>query len=598
MRPRDRLAALAGHRRLPLIAGLLAVVLTLPSLSYGLLADDWIHRAKLQWDPALTRMEDPIAELFVFFDGSHAEYVEASELGALPWWVPEGLKAAFWRPLAARTHQLDYALWPEAFWLMHLHTLLWFGLCVGLVALAYRRLGGMDGAGSGAAAVTAGLAGLLFAIEDSHAMAASWIANRNASMAVAFGVLALLAHDRWRREGWGVGVPLSLGALAAGLLSGELALATTGYLFGYALFLDPAKTLSRRLATLAPAAVVCGVWLLKYRAGGFGSWGAQSYVDPLSPFFVQALAERIPLLLAAQWLQLPSDLWVALPRAGQLGATAFGVVVMVGLGALLWPVLRERREARFWTTGMMLSLVPVCASFPMDRLLMFTGVGAFGLLALAVERAGLLGGEAAGGPWFRRGVGSLLIVHLLAAPVLPAKTYFTKFGLQVFAVAADMAPEDEALRDQQLVMVNGAGMMTGYLVAMRQLEGRAAPKRAELLAHMLQTLDVSRRDATTLVLRDEVGWIASPAAALLRSPDLPFERGQTFERGTEERGRCTVVVEELTEDGRPLQVSFDFGVPLEDPSLRWLVWTAEGLVDFAVPAVGERVEVGVVWPWL
>ena len=404
--------------------------------------------------------------------------------------------------------------------------------------------------------------------------------------------------DRWRAQGWTPGAPLSVLALGAGLLSSELALATTGYLFGYALFCDPARTLPRRLATLAPAALVCVLWLVPYRAGGHGSWGAQSYVDPLSPFFVQALAERIPLLMAAQWLQLPSDLWIALPRAAQLATTGFGLVVMAALGALLWPVLRERAEARFWATGMLLSLVPVCASFPMDRLLMFCGVGAFALLALAVERAGLLGGQRAGGPWFRRGVGFLLVVHLLAAPVLPVKTYFTKFGFQVFSALADAAPADEALRDQQLVMVNGAGMMTGYLVAMRQLEGKPAPKRAELLAHLLQTLEISRPSASTLVLRDEEGWLASPAAALLRSPELPFERGETFERGSDERGRCTVVVEELTEDGRPLQVSFDFGVPLEDPSLRWLVYTADGLVDFEVPAIGETAQVGVVWPWL
>jgi hypothetical protein len=598
MRLRDRLTSLCGHPRLPLIAGLLAIALTLPSLGFGLLADDWTHRAKLLEHPALERLESPIQELFVFFDGSHEEYVEGAELGALPWWTAEGLKASFWRPIAALTHKLDVVAWPDAFWLMHAHSLLWFGLAVGLVGLAFRQLGGLDGRSSGAAAVTAGLAALLFAVEDSHAMAASWIANRNASMSLAFGIVALLAHHRWRQTGWTWGPTASAAALAAGLLSGELALATTGYLFGYALFLDPAKSLAKRLLSLVPAALVCAAWVYEYRAGGYGTWGALSYVDPLSLHFPQAMAERIPLLLAAQWLQLPSDLWIAVPRGVQVGFTAASLAVTVGLGALLWPVLKERAEARFWATGMLLSLPPVCASFPMDRLLIFAGVGAFGLLALAVERAGLLGGEARGGRWFRRGVGALLVLHLLAAPLLPVKTLFTKFSFQVFAAAADAAPADEALREQQLVMVNGAGMMTGFLLMIRYMEDRPAPQRTELLAHMLQTLEISRRDATTILVRDEAGWIANPAAALMRSPKMPFERGETFERGTPDLGRCTVVVEELTDDGRPRAVSFDFHVPLEDPSLRWVVWTGEGLVDFEVPALGETTRVEVVWPWL
>lgn len=595
---RRRLAALCSRDRLPLIAGLLAIVLTLPSLSFGLLADDWMHRAKLERHPALTRLQDPIDELFVFFDGSAAEYAEGAELGALPWWTAQGLKASFWRPLAARTHQFDYAAWPDAWWLMHAHNLLWFGLCVGLVALLYRRLGGLDGTSGRVAALTAGLAGLLFCFEDSHAMAASWIANRNAAMSVAFGVVALLAHHRWRAGGWWPGLPVGLAALAAGLLSGELALATTGYLFAYALFLDPARGWGNRLATLVPHALIGLLWVAKYRAGGFGTWGALSYVDPLSADFPQAMAERVPLLLAAQWLQAPSDLWIAVPRAAQLGLTAFGLAVMVGLGWLLRPLLKERREARFWALGMLLSLPPVCASFPMDRLLMFCGIGAFGLLALMVEHAGLLGGEARGGRWYRRAVGFLLVIHLLAGPLLPVKTLFTKFAFGVFAAAADAAPADEALEDQQLIMINGAGMMTGFMLAIRQLEERPVPLRAELIAHMLQTLEIERADATSIRVRDEAGWIASPAAGLMRSPEMPFTVGQTFERGSAARGRCTVVVEELTDDGRPRAVSFDFGVPLEDPSLRWVVWTADGLVDFEVPSIGETARVGVVWPWL
>ena len=37
--------------------------------------------------------------------------------------------------------------------------------------------------------------------------------------------------------------------------------------------------------------------------------------------------------------------------------------------------------ARFFGCAMLLAVIPICATFSMDRLLMFVGIGAFGLLA-------------------------------------------------------------------------------------------------------------------------------------------------------------------------------------------------------------------------
>ncbi len=45
------------------------------------------------------------------------------------------------------------------------------------------------------------------------------------------------------------------------------------------------------------------------------------------------------------------------------------------------PLLRRDRLARFWAAGMVFAAIPVCATLPMDRLLTFVGIGAFGLLA-------------------------------------------------------------------------------------------------------------------------------------------------------------------------------------------------------------------------
>jgi hypothetical protein len=60
----------------------------------------------------------------------------------------------------------------------------------------------------------------------------------------------------------------------------------------------------------------------------------------------------------------------------------WAAVALIGL--LLWviaPLLLRDRLARFWAAGTIFASIPVCATFPMDRLLTFVGIGAFGLIA-------------------------------------------------------------------------------------------------------------------------------------------------------------------------------------------------------------------------
>jgi len=92
---------------------------------------------------------------------------------------------------------------------MHLQSLLWFAGAVVAAAVFYRRLL--------LPVWVAGLAALLFAIDDAHGMPAVWLANRNASIGVFFGLVALIAHDGWRRDGWIflrlAGMSLAMGAI-------------------------------------------------------------------------------------------------------------------------------------------------------------------------------------------------------------------------------------------------------------------------------------------------------------------------------------------------------------------------------------------------
>jgi hypothetical protein len=162
-----------NHRRLPAMAAVLAIVLTLPALGAGWVLDDYYHRVVLLGVPPFRDLLGPPGEIFLFFRGAPARTGRAMDLGILPWWTDPLIKAEFLWAVTVATHRLDSWLWPDSAALMHSHTLLWSAALVAATAVLYRRHIGCT--------TTAGVAALLFAVDDAHGGPAGWIANRFSS---------------------------------------------------------------------------------------------------------------------------------------------------------------------------------------------------------------------------------------------------------------------------------------------------------------------------------------------------------------------------------------------------------------------------------
>jgi hypothetical protein len=193
-------------------AAMAAIVLCLPALAVGWLMDDYAHRVTMLRVPGV-----PVEPLSVFanFTGDPDRNRQYMDQGILPWWTAPDYRLAFSRLLSAASMWIDYQLWPDSPLLMHVHSLLWLGAMVVVAGLSYRRWLSPGW--------VAGLAVVLFALDDAHAMAATWIANRNALIATTLGLLSLIAHHRWRRDGWRWGGIASGACLGLALLAGEIA---------------------------------------------------------------------------------------------------------------------------------------------------------------------------------------------------------------------------------------------------------------------------------------------------------------------------------------------------------------------------------------
>jgi hypothetical protein len=121
------------------VAALVALLLTLPGLRGGLVADDWFHRAHL--DPVYGRFPEgrgALLEMFNFFPADRAVLLQNRDEGTLPWWIDPEIRGGFLRPVAAATHAFDWWVVGDHPWLHHAHSLAWSVAAVFAAAAFFR----------------------------------------------------------------------------------------------------------------------------------------------------------------------------------------------------------------------------------------------------------------------------------------------------------------------------------------------------------------------------------------------------------------------------------------------------------------------------
>jgi hypothetical protein len=559
-----------------------ALLLSCASLDAGLGADDHIHSLLLRGSEPIAGWSRTPLDLFKFADGDPANTFALMEEGIFPWWADPHAKLAFLRPVTAMTHWVDHHLWPDSAWLMHLQSVLWFAALLMLVQRLYARL--IEPGWLAVAAL------LLFALDDARAPPLAWIANRNALVAATFAVAALLLHDRWRRDRSLAAAVLAPAVLGLGLLGAEGAIAITAYLFAHAVFLDRGPWRAR-LGSLLPYGVVVVAWRVVYVGLGYGVDGSGVYLDPLGApgDYLGALLVRVPVLWLSQWALPWSELWTLYPHMApgvERVVLVLAVALLVGTALVVAPLWRRDPTVRFWATGAFLALLPAAATFPADRLLTLVALGAMPLLAKVVERA-LEQARRAGG-WSARRATALLhavvLVHVVLAVVLfPMRARGIVTVREALERADAGVPADAGIAQRTVIYANPPGdPFASYIPIMRADAGRPRPAAQRWLATGLSAVHLTRLDDTSLRVRPEDGFVASPMERMLRSGKRPLQVGDGVALSD-----MRVRIAELTADGRPATVTVSFRRPLEDPRHLWMRWGDGGYEPFQPPAVGE-----------
>lgn len=572
--------------KLPLFAAFVAATLTAPSLFAGLATEDFVQRAVVRMGShGLPEALNLFGEARAMSDTEIASRNLECELrGWFPWLTDSRFHASFWRPLASLTHHLDYRAWPDLPVVMHAESILWYAALAFTVALVYRRLV--------APRWVAGLAALFYAADDAHGHAVGWLINRNGVMATLFAVLALLAFDRFRRDGWRPGALLTPLFLALGLCSAEFSLCAVGYFVAYLFFVDRAPW-GRRLWSAATWGSAVAGWAVAYRFLGHSTRASGLYIDPLAEPAAYAfeMAERAVVLVTGVFGAPPSDAWThsGLYLQGLLvfWATVFGAFVL----SVLSPLLRAERMARFWAAGLVLSLLPACTTFPEDRLLFFAGLGAMPLVAMLV--AACFGARADGVPRPRPTVAARALaagfigIHGLVAPLsLPYRSLaMFRYERTMREASTSLYAPDRTRLEGPLVLVNGEDYyFTGMMAMTRFARAEPTTRRMLTLAGTLEDVRLTRKDERRLEVRPKFGFLSRV-----------FNRLYTRERvlrGTRiDLGSVRVTVSDVDARGQPTAALFEFPSPLEDPAYDWVIWQKGRYEHFSLPPPGASVVV-------
>lgn len=570
---------LMAHPRAALILALLGMLLVLPTVNVGFLGDDYVIN-ELLTGQAHRSHPGALFDLFTFAKGEPGEAAAGRASGQYPWWVADQGRLSFWRPISELAHWLDYQLWPQSPTMMHVHSVLWYGLLVWLLGRFYRMLDTDP--------MRSGLATLVFAVSSVHLFTLVWLAARNQLISSCVLLVTLMCFHQWRQGKGRVFGALAMLSLAVGLLCAEAAMATMGYLVAYAVVFEQGKPLPQRLKAVLPFLAIVAVWRLTYNHFGFGSVGSGGYIDPVAdPLrFTQTMLLRLPALMVAQLYSVSSSIFHLQPYPVQriYAAVAAVAVLLTALAARRFQ-LWASPLARFYGLGSVLALVPVCAAETNDRLLINAEIGLSALLAMLfvamARNRRLYTGLAALGA--KALISILMVVHLLVYPVMTLASSTLMHKLVRFSAHEPLTLPDAGPASQtRVILVNPPkALFAGYYPVVRRYFGLHNPASMQSLASGDQDLTLSVLDERTLRLSGAKGFGEAVSRDFLR---YPFKVGDTIRAG-----HFLVTVEAVTPLGKASTVRFQFDTPLNESPWQLYAWGESGYAQFSLPQPGRTI---------
>lgn len=605
---------------IPALLIVLALLLSIHTINSGLISDDLVQRTyvlgneKLQEKNVVPNNPDPsflgfTQNYFVFLSpDSNSINNTYYEYGSIPWWSDENVKMSFWRPLTSATHWLDYKLWPDSPKAMHIQNIVWYTLLIAAVFFFYKK--------SFKATWAVFFAALIFVVDYSFILNVSWLACRNATMATLFGVLSIISFTKYNSDNLNRYLLLSVLLFLSSLLSAEAGIGTMAYIVSYSVFVDR-KPIVNRVISLLPFILTIIAWRVIYKLLGYGTSGTEMYIDPLTSFssFADAVLYRAPALLFYQLTGLDGiDMYLYGNIKTIFIIIAYLTITIVCLLSL--KILIKDKTSRFFLFGAIMAVFPICTTLPSGRVLMFVGIGIIGFLISILYC--LTSGRHESNLKLYNSIPLWLLIVILLVIAVPmnlkswgseiAKKIETPYSPKMLGIG------DEAeIVDKDVIIINAHNI---FAIIFEPFTRAFSEKNLEIPNHIralstaLNTIEVERIDANTLIVKPDGGFIltsdtpypnnesqvppmdkahaAKHINGHFRSPNNKFEVGNTISLP-----EVDIEILKITDNGQPKIVKFMFKDKLEHTRFKWLFWDweSQSYEKFILPAVSESVTI-------
>ena len=592
---------------------LLTAAFYAPALLGGYMADDHYHLLVLS---DLKQAFRDGWNLFSFVRTPQEVRIHR-EWGIAPWWTSDGFRIDFYRPLPSLTHWLDYALFGPDAAAAHLVSIGWYLATIALVHRVFRRF-----FATGSRVLL--LAIVMFALDDTHALAVQWIANRNDLVAAVFFLTAFLGWLRLR-EGRGrraVNVALLLGGAIAALLSKESSVVLPAMVLAHAVMI-PEREGSRLVDRLRPHAWLhVALWTITlayvglYFAAGHGP-NTLYYLNPTRnpALWAEQLARSSFFHAVILATGVPLHVLSSSPVHDHPIVAALLACITFAFWGLVWRFLRRDRTTRFFVVWMVIAQLVLTTSFPDPRLLFVPSIGFTVIVARLAQEC-----------WRRRAewrpgkgvVAALAVLHLIVAPALVQICLHVVDGFQDgYALLRQgvrenvdldhLAPDGERTEVFFLNCQQRESTALSNLYLLRNLPA-GADVRAELarddlsftqkldaafgklrihyysLSFLASPIDVRVLDDHTLSIAPRGGTYFPSLFDRLYMTMPTFHVGQTFTLRA-----FTATIDEVDADGEVVRVRFTFPKPLSSPSYRFLAFDGARWARVSLQRSGPQV---------
>jgi hypothetical protein len=539
--------------------------------------------------------------LYQFADGNPERMSEIISRGYNPWFTSPDWKFNFCRHLPSALIALNHkicGLKPLGY---TIHSLLWYMALISILGVLVRRI--VPGWQGKLSHPVTYLTLIIFAFSTSHMLILFYGAARWLLIATTLALAGLLAHLKWREQGWKPGRYLSLIAFFLALLSGEAALAVLAYLAAYELF-GSQEPFKKRIKALLPTAVLVIIYLLFYRLMDYGTGGQDSYINPLTEpiAFITALPTRMASMLAEMFFRIISFFWIdpIVPSMGWVTILA-GAAALVICGLLFYPVwskasVDQRGKFRWLIIGTIAAMFPLASANPCARVTMIPFIGGSVLLAFIFhywwhklsQKRNIRQNLKSPTAW----IGGLVIIvlfflHLVLSP------YCWFANTREFKKYLDSQEEfnrnntvlNEILPHQEVIYLNSSAniYLTYDVYYYRKINRMPLPGVWWQLSFSSQKHRYLRTAEDKLELELIGGSIFDhfPFLSIFRSSKTPLKKGEVIKLSG-----LQITILEVNENG-PTRIEFKFDRSLDDERYLFFKFQDGALHTVPPPSIGQ-----------